>query len=913
MEDPDAAELVRNKLDDVYPRLADVAVGSVMAAVEEFPPDVQMSPHQLTKAFLATSTMTKDSLAARVIEARFTGRWRPACIALHRMLDDQSNARAGTKAAGRGGPHASASGDLTHLSDYDRDLLLHIAVQVDASLHGQTAANKQPRFDPSATFSLMCTDNSGFRVPTTGAYKRDAYSFAEGAELTTFAPIVARGSLEMLRTQKVGDLGYCPQDFAPEDMAVNLACHGRNGRSFGSLFPRVVDAGATADVEREWAIEDLRSRALHSPFRIQERYCSLTSTISVEAAVAPPALFPEQGGALFDTSEHNRYKINDLTVAYFERGEEDLLSNDYLDVALQSFVYVTSSAEASIRPGLHRLVDLAVFDQRDCMALPRINCVGSGRSPVYVNENLALDESPATIFVPGRAMIGRVRYHPDLQRLTNVSAVRSPFASVDGCSANDLVLVERPRQRATIHWLERIFLYGIPSPSPPPAPPGSPPPPPSPSAPSPSPSPPFYQGQTTLLAKVRGYQEELCASVYMLSSRARCERFAVQLSTREIYTAIPPPAAPPLDPSLGRLPAPPSLPPSPSIPSDMSNAPILATRLSTIRLPNEVPLPEDGTAQDHVLVSDGFYATSRAVVDIALADAPVGQRAACTSEERNNPLFCVTASVLAVCIDDLHACGDVRDNTDEPFVRLALRGTPSTRSKYLFGLRITLPETQELKDLFFESSEVAVGGGEGYSVRLRSPDGESVSCVQEQQTVDRTSGELLHICASAQPTQSEATALSHVEEVELALNGQLRQLWLRSVDVVERPLHLLEAFDVPAPPLPPPSPHRPPRPPQAPAFSRNETVLCNFESGAFPPDEVVVREEAGPCGLSPGACCDHALQHPYSHERAPSETLAFRISDAGCCDTLLLSTALRVPVVSPGFSTEAAGSGLLVI
>lgn len=75
--DPHGFQLVRARLEEIFPRLSDVATSSMGATVGGYIADFTVTPNQLTKAYLASHGMTKDGLGARVVESKHTGRWRP--------------------------------------------------------------------------------------------------------------------------------------------------------------------------------------------------------------------------------------------------------------------------------------------------------------------------------------------------------------------------------------------------------------------------------------------------------------------------------------------------------------------------------------------------------------------------------------------------------------------------------------------------------------------------------------------------------------------------------------------------------------------------------------------------------------------------------------------------------------------
>tara|TARA_B100001175_G_scaffold276511_1_gene252001 strand:- start:1409 stop:3289 length:1881 start_codon:yes stop_codon:yes gene_type:complete len=131
-EDPHGFAMARAHLEEIFPRLEHVATSSMGATVGTYIADYDVSAEQLTKAFLASEGMPADSLGARVIQAKHTGRWRPACYELHQFLDSRRNAGAGSasKAETDGNPHYN---DNSHNSVYDRNLLLYAMLEIKMS------------------------------------------------------------------------------------------------------------------------------------------------------------------------------------------------------------------------------------------------------------------------------------------------------------------------------------------------------------------------------------------------------------------------------------------------------------------------------------------------------------------------------------------------------------------------------------------------------------------------------------------------------------------------------------------------------------------------------------------------------------------------------------------------------------
>ena len=167
--------------------------------------------------------MTPESLGARVIEARHTGRWRPACQELHKMLDDPTYASVGghSQASLQGNPH---SNDDTHFTDHDRNLLLYSMLEIKMSIdHDSLNALEYSTFD---MFDTICGQGvAGYRVPTTPDLY-ETYEYKAGYDIDTFAPIVMYGSLETVRSAHLTTAKQCEPDFALEDVALQAYCNG---------------------------------------------------------------------------------------------------------------------------------------------------------------------------------------------------------------------------------------------------------------------------------------------------------------------------------------------------------------------------------------------------------------------------------------------------------------------------------------------------------------------------------------------------------------------------------------------------------------------------------------------------------------------------------------------------------------
>ena len=78
-----------------------------------------MTQQQLTRAFLSSVGLEKDSLGARWVEAQHSGVWRKTCREIIRFLDDPSN-----HAAGSAGPASAHEGAADYEGVSDRNLFL---------------------------------------------------------------------------------------------------------------------------------------------------------------------------------------------------------------------------------------------------------------------------------------------------------------------------------------------------------------------------------------------------------------------------------------------------------------------------------------------------------------------------------------------------------------------------------------------------------------------------------------------------------------------------------------------------------------------------------------------------------------------------------------------------------------------
>lgn len=787
-----------------------------------------------------------------------------ACKEMFNLFDDRKQASAGFKSqaykrAG-GNPHFS---EPSFESNFDRNLLLYAMLEIKLSLDKDSLANVE--YGTLALYDTICGSGvGGHRVPVDVA-DYDTYDFTIGYDIHTFAPIVNFGSLESVRSAYFANLQECRQSHFQEDMAQYVFCGGLGAPQLPL---------------------DAAQRSLYAPFAMhRDRICSPKVELSIEDTLARPPFFETE---LYDTPIRSKLQLDAWIVPTWSRGEENI-SPEMLQRSLKSWVYITSSADPSIRPGMHRLLEIPVFADKGCQTLPSVDCSAPEAPTLRLNpgdQYLATHDLTAT-YTRGRLMMRTIRCSPLVEAFTGQSCIRQPFLNMPGCSQENLYLLSRPTYYSSRMWLKDLV---APPPSPPPASPLPPPIPGSPPPPSPSPAPPFVESQWVLMERIREIEEAACTSVYYLTTTTRCERLAVALTQSVLYARISPPSPPPASP-LTLMPPPPEPPPSPSYPSGIVQTGVTGSRLSTVRVPAEARRRLN-------LYDDGLFVQSGELSNIASTLATTEQTlvARCSSWQPNAVLPCVSASLESACISMMRHCGTIEENLNEPFLELYFAGPPSIRGNRLWAVEIRLPQNEELASLFFRSAEGV--GGVGYYVDCFDSNGASVKCAQQSEQSEAssvTSDRIVqHLFAGSDFSDGEMAALGSVVRLRITLKGTYRQIWLRYITVLEVSVASTQLT------LPPPVAMLDAMPPTAP--NSPPTGGCRFSVQSFYNDRVEVFKE--PCGMSMEQCCDHM--------RNFNGTDSFEIDDAGCC-LLTRSGAGAVLVADAsrfGYLSTRSGTGV---
>ena len=307
------------------------------------------------------------------------------------------------------------------------------------------ASISDSEYDTFLLHDTICGhEMGGERVPTR-LWQYDTYDFQAGYEIETFAPIVAYGSLESVRSAHLAGSAPCYEGFAPEDVALQLHCKG-------------LDSSAVA--QRSIHLRrDAISRRTQAPMATHRRYCDPQRRITVEDALARPRAFTE---ALYDSSLKRAQHLDNLVVPAAKRGEEDF-DKRRSTLSLKGWVYITSSADASIRPGMHQLIDLPVFSSAGCADLPEVAC----------SESRTLNQGDAALLAherrvdwhQGREMLALVRCSLTIAvhfgyvmqcRHTPYGAAVVPLSAdpLRQCFQGDLVLkVESYANYPASHWM----------------------------------------------------------------------------------------------------------------------------------------------------------------------------------------------------------------------------------------------------------------------------------------------------------------------------------------------------------------------------------------------------------------------------------------------------------------------------
>lgn len=793
----------------------------------------------------------------------------------------------------------------THSGKWDRNLFVAAMLEIKLSMTGH--ALDKINFNSLTLWDRICggaaniaiTDKdhtgagpAGYRVPTSKEWDPDLSTYDTGdVPVTDFAPLVAYGSLETLRSMRMSILGGCQDNLAPADGLLYQYCQN----------------------DQKYLADEMLSRENYAPFRLQrDIWCDPHASLSVEQSVGNPEYFDE---ALYDTSVKDRFSLNDLVVSSGQRHEENIADKTWVKRSLRSWVYVTSSADRNIRAGMYRLMDLPLFREQSCDTLPNVQCssdstIVSVENPIpstissalrsiwktegfnirdvvtekreYLNTELQLIDGLGTEAVAwrtGREALPIYRCNTALATfLGSDPCEHVPFQTPTRgqCHAADLVLKSVPTIYGSKHWFSRL---GVVQESPPPPPPPNPKPPPPIPSPHAPPMPPVRYTQTEVMAEIRQAEERVCTSVYYLSQTTRCERLAIELTKRWLMDFTSPPLIPPL--SITSPSPPPSAPPSPSTPPGIAYVANYGATLSTFRMPVALPAGE-------VIDTYGFYSADLASLRTTLASTQALSRA-CVP---NAPLACVTGSLETQCLNGGRRCVDAITNAENPWAEVRFK---LSTGSYLWGIKIMLPRNTQLAERIIGKKTIEVWG-------IRD---ELLPCAEGNNEVyglpEDDSWAITVICHPPTATDTQLYALSGAYRVRMTLTGTFRQVWLDDIRVIERPLAQAEVRTAPSPP--PPKPGSPPLEPAS-GDSLSPSSLCTHHANTWLATGVSHRLKHEPCGLTKEECCMHMREHEADGAGA------YQVDDAGCCSLIYFDAGVSLADVSVAVDATRDGAWL---
>lgn len=395
---------MRAKLFECFPEMqyvASLSFGSVAGKETTadgmgYGPMYKVTRYAMSTAFLVTEGFNdKDSLAARMIQARFTGWYRFGCKAWYEWVADPTNAAAGSN----GHPDAQKGNPEDFNSPFDRNLLLIATILFAESYRNELCDLYNEKgcdgyafgsLDPVQFWKEQCELPAGWRnaIPShfwsrdPNLYTGTEDMFGHSVEDWEIAPMRTYGSLQQLR------------DYSKEVL---------NGAGYAEDFTEYDSRPDSAAVFYTTRLQ----RSLFNPYWFYKtRLCDPEYLLSIEEMVGNPPFWKRN---IRDTSKATLFN-SDMIVPARMRGESNFESGDnspnacpagggcdlenkpgWKNSSLLQWVYVTSSHEPGVRPGLYRLVDAPIFPKIPCDQLPKQRCgvqktlKEHGRSPPSCN------------------------------------------------------------------------------------------------------------------------------------------------------------------------------------------------------------------------------------------------------------------------------------------------------------------------------------------------------------------------------------------------------------------------------------------------------------------------------------------------------------------------------------------------
>jgi hypothetical protein len=431
---------VRAKLDECFPRLQYVASQSFGSVVGEetsqdgmgYGPMFQVTRYEFSTAFLVTESFKDtDSLAARMIQSRFTGHYRFACKAWYEWVNDPTNS-----APGSNNPDSKFQAEDFN-SPYDRNLLLIATILFDESYRNELcdvyddsgcSGYAYGFLDPIQFWKEQCESPAGWRnaVPT-HMWERDAnvYTSVEdqlghAVEDWMIAPLRAFGSLRQLQDVSKELAGaHFNEDYTEMNTKKdsNFVFTGtRRQRSNWNPFKFYRER--ICDPEYHMSIEEVAGNAPHWETEIRDTSrsilfhsdmvvpASLRGESNFEGTENHPNVCPE--GEACDLTNKPTYRESSMLQLVYVR--RCLPAHKHVNAILTRLPLcarsqITSSHDPNVMPGVYRLLDAPIWPKIPCAELPNQRCglerrlVEHGRSRPSCNFLCSLGRGVARVGV----------------------------------------------------------------------------------------------------------------------------------------------------------------------------------------------------------------------------------------------------------------------------------------------------------------------------------------------------------------------------------------------------------------------------------------------------------------------------------------------------------------------------------
>ena len=441
LQDPEGLALAEQALNDFFPPLSQVvsvATGSRIAG--KYGPKYVVSKWETSVAFLATESFAdKESLAARMIQARFSGYGRFSCMAMLEYASTAANA-----AAGSAGPQAAQLDNPPDFAGrHDRNWVLYWAILFTASLEKETGVHN---LDVNVLdfWAQQCEEPASYKAPVEPAwYNADRKrlgnqdAFLNEVDMRDFAPLVSFGSLRQLRATEGAAVESYPEDATTVylrsqneryaatsdaqmtyEQSTTRNMYGRRAEELAPATPPrrklfvyrmianliskslgVVNQEADKEfpfvvpsLTRPHFFDDHVSRQ-HNHFKeMLKLFCDPDERLDIENVVGNPPPFEDP---LYDT--RTTQTLRDLiTPASMRDGDPDRVVSSvgstsrstYRDYSTQQWVYVTSSDDPGVSVGFHRLAEIRAWPDLQCDEIKSQPCgslirSGSGSSSAW--------------------------------------------------------------------------------------------------------------------------------------------------------------------------------------------------------------------------------------------------------------------------------------------------------------------------------------------------------------------------------------------------------------------------------------------------------------------------------------------------------------------------------------------------